>query len=602
MKQIIFVVALLAATLETNAPIFGQTVQEYIAGQVYFKLADNFPFQSDTNSTSVNLAVQLPFLSPYVQTFGIDSARSTFYFSKSPALQRTLRLFFNKTAQINQLLKALNALPEVEYVEQVPLYRLTLTPNDLGNNSLSGQWGLYKINATAAWDLAQGYSTILVAVVDNAVQTTHPDLASKMWPGYDVADGDNNPNPPNTTFSHGTHVAGIVGAASNNGMGIASIGYNTGVMPVKATKNTGNSNSISHGYEGVVWAADHGAHIINMSWGGPWYSTTGANAISYAWSRNAILVAAAGNATSNALNYPAAYPNVISVAATDITDHVASFSTYGTWVDVSAPGVNIYSTVPTNSYGHKSGTSMATPLVAGLAGLIMSAKPIVTRQEVIDCLLQTTDDLDALNPTYAGMLGTGRINAYEAVKCMQASCPNDMVLFSPFFDWASGNHLISTDVSIFASNRLSGSATVRYYAGSWIQLKPGFSSKCASFQAKIQGCTHFSGDQAENRELSQPGVENSKNQWPDEQTMPDDGFVVFPNPTSADLNLRFTAYPDNSMQLSLTDIQGKTLRLETLAPGETQFVLTMGDLLPSVYLLSVKRNDGRMFYRKIVKL
>jgi subtilisin family serine protease len=602
MKRIIFAVTLLVASLTNIAQIFGQPAQDYVPGHLYFKLADNFQFQVDTTKSYVSISEKLPFLLPYIQTYGIDSVRSTFYASQSTGLRRTLRLFFNKTALTNQLLETMDGLTTVDYVEKVPLYVTSLSPNDLGSNSLAGQWGLYKINATAAWDLAQGYSTIIVAVVDNAIQTTHPDLASKMWPGYDVADGDNNPNPPNNNFSHGTHVAGIIGAATNNGVGIASIGYNTGIMPVKANKNTNSPNSISHGYEGVIWAADHGANIINMSWGGSGYSTTGANAIDYAWSRGVILVAAAGNNGTNAPVYPAAYSNVIAVAATDINDHVASFSNFGTYVDVCAPGVNIYSTVPSNNYDYKSGTSMAAPMVAGLAGLLMSAKSTVTRQEVIDCLLQTAVNIDGINAAYAGQLGSGRINAYEAVKCLKASCPDVLVLTPPFYNWNSGSHLMSTDISITAKNQLSGTAVVKYYAGNWIQLKAGFSSKCTSFQARIQGCTQFTSEQTEDREGFEDDLENSKKGNTQENITDSDGFKISPNPTSGDLKLHILTPSDNPTLLRLIDMQGKILRQETMASGETDFDFSIADLLPGIYLVGIQKYDGSMFYKKVLKL
>ena len=179
----------------------------------------------------------------------------------------------------------------MEYAEKVPLDRLCLTPND---PSYSSQWGLANINAPAAWNYFSAGSNIVVAVVDDAVERGHSDLSPNLWVnsgeipgngidddnngyiddinGYDVGSNDNNPNPPSNAYDHGTHVAGIVSARSNNGVGVASIGFSCKLMCVKATNSVG---SVTNGYDGIVYAAASGAHIINMSWGGPSASTTG---------------------------------------------------------------------------------------------------------------------------------------------------------------------------------------------------------------------------------------------------------------------------------------------------------------------------------------
>ena len=300
--------------------------------------------------------------------------------------------------------------------------RPTLTPNDLGPQSgTNNQWGLWRINAQDAWDITTG-TGIIVAIVDDAVLTTHPDLIPNLLPGYDVADNDNDPMPNNSAMSHGTHVAGISGAATNNGVGVASIGFGIRILPVKSSNQ---SEVITDAYAGVIWAADNGADVINMSWGGSGFSNTGQNIITYAYDAGCVNVAAAGNDNTSQVFYPAGYDHVISVASTTTNDAKSSFSNYGGWVDVSAPGSAIRSTYFNSSftptYANLQGTSMASPMVAGLAGLVWSVNPEMSPDQIIECVISTTDDISAANPSFLNQLGTGRINAHEAVLCALAT-------------------------------------------------------------------------------------------------------------------------------------------------------------------------------------
>ena len=183
--------------------------------------------------------------------------------------------------------------------------------------------------------------------------------------------------------------------------------------------------TISDAYSGVIWAADNGADVINMSWGSEGFSNTGQNIINYAHDAGCVNVAASGNDNVSNIFYPAGYNNVISVSSTNSGDFKSDFSNFGNWVDVSAPGSQILSTYIGNGfqpvYANNSGTSMASPMVAGLAGLVLSVNPELSQQQVIECILNTTDDIAAFNPNYLGQLGSGRINAHQAVLCAQAT-------------------------------------------------------------------------------------------------------------------------------------------------------------------------------------
>lgn len=359
------------------------------------------------------------FLDPFIEEYGITSVKRLYPNIDDVKLLHTYQLEFSEIYKNRELIAALQTIESIEYAEPKPLHRHCLSPNDTYYNT-TNQWHLFKIQAAQAWDISTGSATVVVAVCDNAIYTSHPDLTNKLVAGYDVAEGDNNPNPAGgNDGEHGTHVSGIVGAQTNNGTGVASIGWLTSVMPVKIGRDS--DGALTAGYEGITWAADNGADVINMSWGGGSAGTYGQNVINYAWGKGCILVAAAGNDDEETMFYPAAYNNVVSIASTSSTDAKSSFSQYGTWIDVSSPGSNIASTIPNTSYSYMSGTSMASPLAAGLVGLMISVNPALPQADVINCLLTTADNIDAQNPSYIGKLGSGRINAYEALQCMQGS-------------------------------------------------------------------------------------------------------------------------------------------------------------------------------------
>jgi serine protease len=339
----------------------------------------------------------------------------------------------------------------VDFAEKVPLIRTVGTatlPNDL---QLS-QWGLTKIQAEMAWTISQGSSTVKVAIVDNAERITHEDLGSVIWTnpnevpnnffdddlngypddahGFDVADFDANVNPPTgiTGWNHGTHCAGIAGAATNNGIGIASIGYGISIIPVKAANNAAGGNTLAKAFEGVDYARAAGADVISMSWGSKGTSAIGDLILSLASNQGIVLVAAAGNNGDSILFYPAANPLCIAVGSTDINDLRSPFSNFGSYVDVMAPGSDIYSCLAgsENDYGNQSGTSMACPLTAGLAGLILSMAPNLTAQQVRTLIVNGCEDIDALNPGFEGKLGAGRINAFQSMVTTAIASPGGM--------------------------------------------------------------------------------------------------------------------------------------------------------------------------------
>lgn len=306
---------------------------------------------------------------------------------------------------VGETIQKYKAHGEVEYVEPNYLAKHFLTPND---NLFSKQWQLQKIGAPQAWDSSQG-GFGPIAIVDTGIMASQTDLSGHVLPGYNFVSGNTDTTDDN---GHGTHVAGIVSAATNNGTGVSSIGFQGSLLPVKVLDNTG-AGTYGDVASGIIYAADNGARIINVSLGGPSSSRTMQDAVKYAASKGAIIVAAAGNNANNSPVYPAAYPGVIAVSASDQNDSLASFSSYGSDIYVSAPGVNIISTYSSGGYATMSGTSMAAPLVSGLIGLALS-KGSTTVSTILGDLRSTSDKVGPYGYDQNGWnqyFGYGRVNA-----------------------------------------------------------------------------------------------------------------------------------------------------------------------------------------------
>lgn len=326
------------------------------------------------------------------------------------------------------------------YIAATPTDSMFTSQWGLNNTGQSGGTANVDINAPEAWNIATGSAATIVAVIDTGVDYTHTDLASNIWanPGEVAGNGKDddgngyvddirgwnfvsNNNNPMDDNGHGTHVSGIIGARANNG-GVVGVNWNVKIMPLKFLDASG-SGSLSNAIKALNYAVAKGARISNNSWGGGGYDSALNNAINNARSQGHIFVAAAGNGGADGIgdnnditpSYPASYnlDNVISVAAVDRYGNLASFSNYGaTSVDLAAPGVSILSTVRSGGYATYSGTSMATPFVAGVAALVWSQNPMWSYSQVRQRLLDTVSPLASL----AGKTATGgMVNAFAAV-------------------------------------------------------------------------------------------------------------------------------------------------------------------------------------------
>lgn len=286
-----------------------------------------------------------------------------------------------------------------------------MNPNDPNYPS---QWHLAKIQGPMAWSLTVGATSITIAVIDSGVDPTHPDLASKLVPGWNFLTSTSNTA---DVLGHGTAVAGTAAAATNNATGVAGVDWANMIMPL-VVLDSSNYASYSNIASAITYAADHGVRVINISIGGSSASSTLQNAVNYAWSKGAVIFASAMNNANSTPYYPAACSNVVAVSATDSNDNLASFSSFGNWIDVSAPGASILTTNMGSGYGYWQGTSFSSPIAAAVAGLILSVKPSLSNSTVVSLLEQTSDDLGSSG--WDQYFGYGRVNAYKAVAGAEA--------------------------------------------------------------------------------------------------------------------------------------------------------------------------------------
>jgi thermitase len=330
--------------------------------------------------------------------------------------------------------------PNVLAVEQDRRVQAAMEPND---TYWSRQWGPLKIGAPAAWDKMVGRSDIVIAILDTGADVDHADLAGQLWvnpgevPGNSLDDdgngqvddihgwqfthdADENPYQSDNIdddHGHGTHVTGIAVAQGNNERGIAGLAWGCRAMIVKVLDENGDG-WYSDVADGVVYAVDNGARIVNLSLGGADESSVMEDAVQYAQARGALVVAAAGNSGSAVL-YPAAYDGALAVAASDANDRWATYSCSGPEVELAAPGSSIYSTCIGDRYCYKSGTSMATPHVSGLAALIWSGYYTYTAAQVRQRMIDTAQDIES--PGWDPYSGWGRIDAREALSAVVPS-------------------------------------------------------------------------------------------------------------------------------------------------------------------------------------
>lgn len=378
-------------------------------------------------------------------------------------LEGIYRLDLAKGSDVLAAVAALSANAAVEWAEPDYLAHPIATPDD---PLFSLQWGLSQIEASAAWDISTGSAALPIALIDSGLDFDHPDMASKIWTnagevagngldddangytddlhGWDFVIGDNDPADDN---GHGTQTSGVASAAADNGAGIAGVCWYCTLMPVKVMDAGGVAN-YSDIAAGVLYAARKGARVINISLGGYSQSAALLTAIQAAVEDyDAVIVAGAGNDHLSTPFYPAAYEQVLAVAASGAGDILWGSSNFGDWVNLVAPGVNIQTTFLGGDYGAVDGTSLSTAFVSGLTGLLRSQHMDWSAEMARAQIIHTAEVIDSLNPAFAGLLGSGRVNAYQAL----STAPQPLLSFQ--------------------SQTVNGSSTTRPEPGSSVDLQ-----------------------------------------------------------------------------------------------------------------------------------
>ena len=431
---------------------FSQNIQppqsgEFESGIILFGLSSNYDVSHIPMTKDMTVKADLlPELSDIFEKYGLIVLLRPYLAFENPVLERIIEMQFSKTGEIDNLINDLQKKDFVKYAEKNPVKKIKSIPNDPLYGFVDGKnvkWHLDQIYAEGAWMIQQGTPNIKVAIVDNYVWGEHPDLnisTSNLYNAYNQSVGNASPSVTQDAseiaykYSHGTHAAGLAGAINNNDVGIASIGGGVTLMGIRASDNNGNLYRTSRG---VAWAVENGANVINMSYGSSYYQQSEENAFRAYADLGIVLVAAAGNEgeEGNATSYPAGYSSVISVASTNGDGTLSYFSQYGsTNADIAAPGGFIasrtslpnvlsttycypysldYASLGGLNYDGMQGTSMASPVVAGLCGLLLSFDPTLTPVQIKSLLQQTASPLNPSSATDIG--GNGYVNAFAAL-------------------------------------------------------------------------------------------------------------------------------------------------------------------------------------------
>lgn len=390
-------------------------------------------------SSSLKSSQENFFFSNTAHIFIEHEPKKMFSRAFDPELNRIYKIEVPDSSKFESTLRWLKSLDEIEYAEPKYIPMPFHVPND---TRVTSQPYLNKINVFEAWDYSMSDSTIIIAIVDNGFDLLHTELTTQVaynyndiingidddndgyidnFRGWDFGDGDNSPH--STSLVHGTRVTGLACARTNNETGMAGVGYNSKFIPIKVANEFGYYTAA---YEGIVYAVNSGAEIINCSWGGPTFQKFGEDVINFALRNNKIVVAAAGNSNNNIYYYPASFDGVISVAGTVNNDEkwspnnsqTEAGSTYNNRVSISAPAANLLSLDANNGYTTiYGGTSSASPMVAGSLALLKHRFPNYSNEQLLLQLQASADNIDTIpyNLPYAGLLGAGRLNVGNAM-------------------------------------------------------------------------------------------------------------------------------------------------------------------------------------------
>ena len=446
---------------KTIVACFDKSVMENNEGKLNFSIENNIV---KTRMSSFNiLAEEFKFVN--LERF-ISSVKHLEWNEDGVYLQNIYRIFLESNSNIEAALNAVMKDQNILYAEYETINRLMYIPDD---PLYSAEWHLPKMECPEVWDYTVGDEEVIIGIVDQGIKWNHPDLVDNIWINEPELNSDSGGNPMNINWTtgvvsggngidddgngkvddcigwsfasgqignqsyqdyvhpsddfldndHGTHVAGCAGAVGDNGIGVVGPSMNVRLISSRHASTNYTSDGVYDALSGMTYCADSGADIINCSFGGPGGGSYYNNVVNYCVTNGALVIAAASNDdlehnTSYHI-YPADCTNVLCVAATDHSDMKADFSDYGDPIDISAPGVSIRSTINReDGYGNKQGTSMASPIAAGVAALVKSMHPSITPLDLRQRMMDTADYIDDINQDYAGLLGSGRVNAFTA--------------------------------------------------------------------------------------------------------------------------------------------------------------------------------------------
>lgn len=472
---------------------------DYVQNTVIFKLKERNRTKANLNSidnASINETLNDLNAVPVKKVF-TGAVKPALEYSADGEKMADLSLIYifeyNSAKSIEEAVNEIYNTGEVEYAQPKYTQKLMFTPND---PFLGSQYFINKIQAPAGWDIQQGDTNVVIGIVDTGTDWDHPDLEGNIkynyadpinavdddndgytdnYRGWDLGDRDNDPM-VSQSDTHGSMVSGCAAAVTNNGIGVSSPGFKCRFLPVKIS----NSSGLAAGYEGIVYAAEHGCTIINCSWGGGTAGPFEQDVINYATiNKNALVVCAAGNYNSSDTFYPADLKFVMSVASTNSSDTRSLFSNFGNGIDVCAPGEAVRSTIYNNTYTVDDGTSYSSPICAGVIAIIKSQFPSYNGLQAGEKVRVTCDNIDSQNPSYIGKLGKGRINMLRALTINSPSVrlnsftandgnnnvlqPNDTInitgTFKNYLD-ATSNASVSLTTTSSAVTILNGTSTL----------------------------------------------------------------------------------------------------------------------------------------------
>lgn len=429
----------------------------YVPNTVIVKFKESSSSGATTRSTQPLLILKAAKIKSLISKFPQAMLRSRIS-STSRAdqigIDRIYELKYSGGASVSTVVREIQSMKNVEYAEPAYIHHTRLIPND--PYYVPRQNYLTQVGAPQAWDIIRNASGVVIGIVDSGSDLDHEDLAGNIAGGIDLIGAsaenitqDNDANVKNAASDHGVHVSGLASALTGNGKGISSIAGTAPLLIVKVAADD-SPEDIYNGYEGIRYAVDNGAKVINCSWGTSARSFFGEDVINYAISKDCLVIAAAGNQGTDIPDYPAGYKGVLAVANITDSDTRASSSNFGGYVSISAPGSSIYSTTYNGNYGFKSGTSMAAPIVSSAAALLKAYYPDLSMTQVGELLRVTADNIDNLNPSYAGKLGKGRLNIFRALSQIAPALRTTAVRFE---DPGNGTFRAGSDIKVYIDIR-----------------------------------------------------------------------------------------------------------------------------------------------------